>query len=249
MMLQSDGKISNDTTMYDQLAPQYRKYSECKIHYLNAIDNLVLKHIPVGAKSILDVGAGDGVRAVKIAKASNISKIVLAEPSPTMIALCQNQSVSDTWQVTAEELPQTNERFDVILCLWNVLGHIESNERRINALKNMAKLLSKDGKIYIDVNNRYNANSYGFIHTIRRFLYDSIFPSEKNGDVSFEWEVNGSKIPAMGHFFTPFEIANIIRQAGLKNVRRYIVDYETGLTKKHVFSGQLYYELSGVAES
>jgi len=242
-MLQSDGKISNDITMYDRLAPQYRKYSEYKIRYLNAIDDLVLKHIPVGAKSILDVGAGDGVRAVKIAKASHISRIVLAEPSPTMIALCRNQPVSDAWQVTAEDLPQTNERFDVILCLWNVLGHIESNEKRINALKKMAGLLSKDGRIYIDVNNRYNANSYGFIQTIRRFLYDSIFPSEKNGDVSFEWEVNGSKIPAMGHFFTPNETRKIIHNSGLCIGQKFAVDYQSGNIQNFSFQGQLFYIL------
>ena len=48
------------------LAPHYRDYSASKAPYLDAIDKIIVDRIPAGARSLLDVGAGDGVRAVKI---------------------------------------------------------------------------------------------------------------------------------------------------------------------------------------
>jgi 2-polyprenyl-3-methyl-5-hydroxy-6-metoxy-1,4-benzoquinol methylase len=75
----------------------------------------------------------------------------------------------------------TGDPFDAILCLWNVLGHIESNQKRLTALKNMKGLLSPKGTIFIDVNNRYNANSYGYFRTLGRLLFDVIHPPKKRG--------------------------------------------------------------------
>ena len=64
--------------MYDALASQYRQYSMAKAAYIEAVDRLVVQHIPPRAESLLDVGAGDGVRAVRIAQARGISTVVLS---------------------------------------------------------------------------------------------------------------------------------------------------------------------------
>ena len=68
--------------------------------------------------------------------------------------------------VAAEDLP-ANERFDVITCLWNVLGSVVDSDRRLRALKKMGSLLTEHGRLFVDVNNRYNARAWD---DIRDFL-------------------------------------------------------------------------------
>lgn len=230
--------------MYDALALHYREYSDSKVAYLEAIDRLVIGRILPGTKSLLDVGAGDGVRAVRIAQARQIPTVVLAEPSEGMIAKCREQQVTDIWPVSAESLPDTGQRFEVITCLWNVLGHIPNHAARVRSLQSMRRLLAPEGVIFFDVNNRYNARSYGLLRTVGRMLYDFIRPSETNGDVSFDWHVDGKVIPSMGHLFTPGEVVRLIRESGLQMYHRYVVNYRTGRQGRFVFEGQLLYEVS-----
>ena len=130
--------------------------------------------IPRGSKNLLDIGAGDGHRAMKIAKMSQISDIILCDPEPSMIELCKKHNVSDIWMTSAETIVYNKNKFDVILCLWNVIGHINSNDNRIKALNIMSELLSSNGLLFIDFSNRYNAKYYGYLKTFGRYIYDII---------------------------------------------------------------------------
>lgn len=229
--------------MYDALAPHYREHSNKKAAYLEAVERIVIQRIPPGARSLLDVGAGDGVRAVRIAQARQISTLVLAEPCEAMIALCRQQPATEVWPVAAEALPETSQRFDVITCLWNVLGHVSDHAARVTALQNMRRLLAENGVIFFDVNNRYNARSYGWLEIVRRIFQDLLNPSEAHGDASFDWHIDGKTIRAMGHVFKPGEVANLVCEAELKVNRRYVVDYQTGQQLRFVFGGQLLCEV------
>ena len=55
----------------------------------------------------------------------------------------------------AEDLHLVQAEFDIITCLWNVLGHIFPFARRIEVLRKFARLLSPQGKLFIDVSHRY----------------------------------------------------------------------------------------------
>ncbi len=228
--------------MYDTLAPHYRDYSASKAPYLDAIDKIIVDRIPAGARSLLDVGAGDGVRAVKITQAWHLSELVLAEPSVAMVTLCKQLPVSEVWQVAAQELPVTERRFYVITCLWNVLGHVSSAPERLVALQKMREFLKPEGVLFFDVNNRYNALSYGWLQVVGRFFYDLCLPNNTKGDATFQWAIDGETITAMGHVFTPREINYLLHEAGLRVRRRYVMDYRTGQSRRFVFEGQLLYE-------
>ena len=104
-----------------------------------------------------------------------------------MRKLCRQGTQAVIWPLRAEELPEVEDRFSVITCLWNVLGHVETNQKRLTALTRMRRLLSDDGVIFIDVNNRYNAVNYGVLPTIGRMLYDFIAPAETNGNAQVTW--------------------------------------------------------------
>jgi SAM-dependent methyltransferase len=229
-------------TSYDRLAPFYRSYSERRAAYLNAIDRLIIERISPSAKSLLDVGSGDGLRAARLASTRALSRLVLSDPSEEMAARCRLQPTAEVWPVAAEDLPDTAESFDIITCLWNVMGLIANSAKRVEALRKMCSLLSTEGQLFLDVNNRYNARAYGWWPTCGRALYDLFHPSETNGDVSFTWQVGDRSISSRGHVFTPGEMKGLIASAGLKVKRRYIVDYQTGAERRFVFEGQLFYE-------
>jgi SAM-dependent methyltransferase len=228
---------------YDALAPHFREYSRTKAEYLNAVDQLLIRFISDEADSLLDVGAGDGLRAARLTQSRQIQKLVLVDPSDVMAKYCRQQNATEVWCATAEELPESDRRFDVITCLWNVLGHVPSHDGRLMALRRMRSLLAEGGQIFLDVNNRYNARAYGWLSTLGRVLYDKVKPSVTNGDVTFIWHVDGRVIQAHGHVFTPREMSDLISRSRLKVARRFIVDYRTGRLRRSVFAGQLLYEL------
>lgn len=234
--------MSNE--MYDALANYYREYSEKKSKYLESVDKLVINSIPDQAKNLLDVGAGDGVRGMLIAREKKIKRIILCDSSIEMVKKCRELNPSDVWQINAEDLPETNERFDVIICLWNVLGHIETREKRVLALTKMKNLLSSTGLIFFDVNNRHNASSYGLFKVIGRVIIDTINPDEKRGNTEYEWKIGKKVFPGMGHLFTPVEIKSIIKSSGLRVKSFLTINYNNGNVSKSFLNGQLFFVVS-----
>jgi SAM-dependent methyltransferase len=227
---------------YDRLAPHYRAYAEARAAYLGAVDRFVIEHSPRGGR-MLDVGSGDGVRAASIGRALGATHVVLCEPSAAMASLCRDQAVAAVWTDRAECLRQSEERFDVVTCLWNVLGHLPDRDARIAALEGMRRLLAPEGRLFCDVNNRHNARAYGPGTVMLRRLLDKVAPDERRGDASFEWNVGGERIPARGHLFTPTEMDGLIRAGQLEVEERMTIDYVSGQMSPSARAGQLVYRL------
>src|SRR5580704_17421146 len=124
-----DPPILDPVAAYDRIRPVFARIAEKRRAYLDSVDQLVISGIPTGARSMLDVGSGDGVRARRIAQARNIAELVLLEPSVAM------QGAEPKVQtMRAEELHLIDGEFDVITCLWNVLGHIFPAASRLEVL-------------------------------------------------------------------------------------------------------------------
>jgi len=158
-----------------------------------------------------------------------------------MAELCRKLPSTEVWPLAAQDLPDSTDKFDVITCLWNVLGHLESHKTRQAALRKMSHMLSPNGLIFVDVNNRYNARSYGLLKSGFRFFYDVILPSEANGDVSFIWHVSERSIQASGHVFRPAEIETLLKEAGLRILERFVIDDKTGKLRRFKCEGHLLY--------
>ena len=228
-------------SIYDALAPHYREYARGRTAYLTAVDRFVIDHAPGRVQTLLDVGAGDGVRAIGLARSLKAARIVLCEPSHEMAARCRALGAEAVWEATVEELPAEDRKFDVILCLWNVLGHLADRRRRLAALQGMRRLIAPGGAIFLDVNNRHNAAAYGRVTVLARRIVDFVAPDERRGDTRFRWTIGGLNLPATGHLFTPAEIEGMIEESGLRVVRRTAVDYATGAYSTTPFRGQLLY--------
>jgi SAM-dependent methyltransferase len=226
---------------YDRIAPVYARIAARRAAYLGAVDRLILAHVPAGARTMLDVGAADGARAARIAQAAAIDELTLLEPSAAMRAQCP--AGATLWTLRAEQLGSREGRFDLITCLWNVLGHIFPAPARGEALRQCARLVAPGGRICVDVSHRYNARHYGAAATLARFLRDRLAPGETNGDVTVNWDVDGTRCTTSGHVFTHREFAALARSARLRIERRYAVDYATGALRRCGFEGNLLYVL------
>lgn len=240
---------------YSCLAPHYANLSQRRGAYLRRIEKVIVSRVSKGSQSLLDVGAGDGSRTLQIAQECGIKHIVLVEPSPEMVAPAAG--TAEIWNIRAEEMgnhiaaagglrnprvsTQTSARFDVITCLWNVLGHIHSFETRVRAMRAMHDLLAPEGKCFVDVNHRYNIRSYGLFATGARFVSDSIFYKAANADVVAEWNIGTESISTPGHVFIDREIRQLAHAAGLIIEERIVVDYESGKIRRFAFEGNLLY--------
>jgi len=226
---------------YDAFAPFYSAYAGPRAPYLRTVEDVVIAHAPE-AGSLLDVGAGDGSRALRIVQAAKLARLVLLEPSPGMRAQCP-RSV-EIWPNSAVDVPDSGLPFDVITCLWNVLGHLEGPEQRLSALRKLRNRMAPQGMVFLDVSHRYNAASYGWRMTLLRMAGDFFLRSRKQGDVTVVRKAGEQTIRTTGHVFTHREIKRLVRQAGLKILRRWIISYETGRESKLPFRGHLLYQLA-----
>jgi SAM-dependent methyltransferase len=249
---------------YDRLAAHYADLSHRRELYLRGVEREIISRIPKGSRSLLDVGAGDGIRALRIASQMRIERVVLVEPSKEMAS--RSGKLAEVWPVRAEDLlldtadenrracgpgtdegvrPHTilsnsiTERFDIITCLWNVLGHIPTEAKRLSALTAIAGLLAPQGLFFLDVNHRYNVSSYGVLPTSARWIHDLFSPGETNGDVLANWGEAG--ISTYGHVFTHSEIMRLCGAARLDLEERLVIDYDDGRIRRFAFEGNLLY--------
>ena len=233
--------IVDPVAAYDQLAADYSQFSNQRAAYLRSVEAQIISRIAAGGKSLLDLGAGDGSRAFRIAGKAGISRVVLLEPSFQMVRGVPANV--EPWPIRAEELrpEEIPERFDLITCLWNVLGHIWGSAKRVAALKNAAQLLSPSGLLFVDVIHRYNVRSYGALATTARWLRDHVVPAETNGDVVAHWQTRAGTISTYGHVFTDGEIRRLANLAGLECSERAVIDYESGMIQRFSCMGNLLY--------
>jgi 2-polyprenyl-3-methyl-5-hydroxy-6-metoxy-1,4-benzoquinol methylase len=234
--------ILDPVAAYDRIGPVFARIAEQRRAYLDAIDRLVVSEIPAGSRSLLDMGAGDGRRARRIAQARDIAELVLLEPS---VAMQDGNATIQTMR--AEELHLVGGQFDVIICLWNVLGHIFPAASRREVLCQFARLLAPRGRIFVDVQHRYNARHYGAIPTALRYLRDRLRWNETNGDVAVVWDVEQVQCTTRGHVFTHGEFRSLAQTAGLKIEKRFAVDYATGECRRWSIEGHLLYVLRTTA--
>jgi len=191
---------------------------------------------------MLDVGSGDGKRAMALVKELKVKNITLCDSSKEMVKLCQKLKPSKVISCKAEELP-IDQKYDIVTCLWNVMGHIESTQKRIEALSRMGKSLKTNGLIFFDINNRYNGSAYGYFKVLNRIILDIILPDDTRGDTTYDWKIKEKVVTSMGHLFTPREVDNLIIKTGLKIVKKIAVDYSTGKISNSLIRGQLLYIL------
>ena len=193
----------------------YRK----RFLYLNAVDSYIstLKKNP----SLLDLGAGNGERTNRIAKKMN-AQVTTVDIAVSSYESCKKNSFV-SYQENIESFCIKNT-FDIITCLWSVMGYVNT----YNTLKNVKSMLATDGVFFFDVNVRYNIAEYGLYNCARNLLSDFFVRSSG-------FEIGGCKV----YLFNYWELDGILKKIGFKYKKIYL-NYSTG-KRTCVFMGQLLY--------
>jgi len=117
-----------------------------------------------------------------------------------------------------------NQKFDAIFCI-AVLNHIPSKELRIKVLKNIKKVLKKDGILIMTNWNLYQKKYFPFI--IKKFFLTifSFFNLSKKkldfGDLFIPWKSKNKIIKRYYHAFTIRELSNLFKQTGFRVIKKY----------------------------
>ena len=230
---------------YTQFAKSYAQYAVGRQFYLSAVNNFIKQETGT-VETMVDVGSGDGKRSRQISELLNIKNITLIDNSEGMIDLAQNiPGVFIMKMDISSTESKSDKKYDLVLCLWNVLGHITADKRKI-ALRNIASLVNNNGIIFLDVNNRYNIANYGIKSVFKNILKDIFIPKKSNGDFDLKIDIDGTRINTIVHIFRPIEIENLLKSAGLHISKRKIIDYKTGKIKDYFWQGQLVYKLTKI---
>ncbi|MBZ5507103.1 MAG: class I SAM-dependent methyltransferase [Acidobacteriia bacterium] len=243
--IHQEPKVTGAVTAYDALAPFYKSISAARSPYLEAVEKIIATGVR-GAGSLLDIGAGDATRTCIIAETAGIQNVVAVEPSAAMRARCEKKV--HFWECRAEEIPETDLKFDVIVCLWNVLGHIQTTEERLLTLAKAKRLLSPNGVMFVDVNHRYNAVVHGWSRTLWHMLRDYFFWSDTNGDVIVSWKIGSRPVCTHGHLFTQKELKILFQSAGFVIKGEWVLNYRTGTVCKSPLRGSLLYRLEAAQD-
>jgi 2-polyprenyl-3-methyl-5-hydroxy-6-metoxy-1,4-benzoquinol methylase len=236
--------ISDPVAAYDAIAASYDQLAARRGPYLAGIDRLIAQGVPAGSRSLLDIGAGDGRRGLRLATARGIRTVVLVEPSAGMRASHPRGRLGvESLPLRAEDLRHLEPGFDVIVCLWNVLGHVAGQSARIEVLRQCGRLLTPRGRIFIDLSHRYNTRHYGLATTAARYIGDHLWPRETRGDVVVAWHDGPEPIRTFGHVFTDCEIQGMCQAAGLAVEQRFVIDYATGREQRRAWQGHLLFVL------
>lgn len=236
--MDTNKNLLDSKNYYNSISSEYFIYREQRKPYLDKVDSIIINDFRDKAKKILDVGAGDGLRGVKIFKNIQADVICLVEESNEMATNIKKINGVDIFVGSIQQF-NSDKKFDIILCLWNVLGHVKTFNERISILKLLKSYLSENGVIVIDFNNRYNYIHYGITQALRNIV-KSIFKREAG------WFIVNNRDGTMQspvYIHNYFEIKNIILKAGLHIEKLTIIDYDNGRIKNNLFQGQYLFYL------
>lgn len=230
--------LLNSKQYYDSIAEEYAFIKKQKRSYLDKVDSIIINDFFQRSKKVLDVGAGDGLRGVKIFKQIEAKTICLVEESGEMIKNIGSLEGVEVFVGSIRNFP-CQQDFDLILCLWNVLGHINNFQERVQILTLMKNCLSKNGVIAIDFNNRFNYKNYGVMNVIRNIIM-SFFGKETGW---FELKNHNNDIISRVYIHNYFEIKKIISQSGLRVKDLKVINYDDGTIHDNIFQGQYLFYL------
>lgn len=228
-------------TIYDAFAEKYRAYSETKSAYISAVDTLIAEQLNAGVGTMLDYGAGDGVRGAVLAERLSPEQFFQADISAEMVARCEALGRAEgVFLVSDPKWSDPLPPLDTVVSLWNVLGHLPNTKARRDLLADLHALMAPGARLCIDVNNRHYIG-YGRWTSLGRRMVDALRPDYRRGDTKFTWKIDGVDYPASGHFFTPAEMRDLLETAGFKIEQKVSVDYQTGAVSAALTRGQLFY--------
>ncbi len=173
--------------------------------------------LPADAR-IVDVGSGNGRHARSLASAGH--PVVAVDFARNLLLIGRRGSRGRVWgraidwvQADAAALPLRSESMDAALCV-AVLHHLPSRDERIAALREIRRVLSVRGRVFVSV-WALDQPRFRKVLDARKQL-----PPEARGDVEVPWTMpDGVVIPRYYHLFQEGELEPLIIESGLHGER------------------------------
>jgi ubiquinone/menaquinone biosynthesis C-methylase UbiE len=208
---------------FNELANSYDEKSLNRISYLNSIDNLIINTLIEKDYKLLDIGCGTGKRTKELKLKLSLSEVYGCDISPNMIDMAKRNIENVIFQ-DMSDLTYNDKEFDVLTCLFNSFGCLNTKKKRFATLKHFNRVLKDDGILFIDVMN--------FCLLAR--------PFKGNGDKFFKLNIEDKEVEGYVHGFTHNEMKKLLKESGFK-YNKFIVGYDDGKLHRDNTKGQLFY--------
>ncbi len=148
---------------------------------------------------LLDVGCGIGNSILPFAK--NGFECFGVDISTEMIRLAKRFSEKHGMKINLKEgdilsIDFQKNKFDYVISI-AVLHHLDSEEKRLKALKEIKRVLKKGGNIFLTVWNK----------------------KTKQNDAYMPWTSKGVKYERYYHFFGKRELKDLLEKSGFREIR------------------------------
>ncbi|KDQ69926.1 class I SAM-dependent methyltransferase [Streptomyces sp. NTK 937] len=224
------GASVSSRRFYDAYAGGYDTYLRRHDGYLLAVEKAIAE--AAGGRSaiaLLDVGTGTGERLRRLVAELRPDRVVAIDESPEMVALARRNCPAAEVRALALGDPRLPSAipgaFDLVTCLSNVLGHVP-RDLLVPGLRQIRGLLKPGGAFVFDVNNRYNATSYGAFRVARNVLRDCVLPGGQ--DFTAAYRAGDEVLRTQVHLFRAPEVAALLREAGFESAHIGFRHYATG---------------------
>jgi SAM-dependent methyltransferase len=193
-------------------------------NYIEAVDRHFLELARNSGKNWLDIGSGDGLRAVRL---NQLLEKTLTLMEPSRLLSYDFEEAHPDVSVIRSTLSSANvsRQFDLVSMLWNVVGHLNSLE---DSLRRIHGMLAEDGVLFLDANSPFN---------VRRFGLQAVFRNlARKGQIQFSWPESNS--PGRVNFFGSRVLSEKLKSAGFDPSFHYI-DYDNGLPALSEYTGSI----------
>jgi len=155
---------------------------------------------------VADIGCGNGRHLIPCAQ--HCQTAIGMDISRNLLSIVE-QKLKDL----DIQLPLNDESVDAVLYIAS-LHNVEGRDNRIQSLKEVNRILKKDGTAFISVWSRWQDK---FRMQFLKKWFTQIGKSEF-GDIDIYWRQHGLDIPRFYHLYSKKEFVSDIRQAGLEIV-------------------------------
>ncbi|RJO59111.1 class I SAM-dependent methyltransferase [Candidatus Parcubacteria bacterium] len=211
----ADRIIADNQKVYETIAEQFSQ-----TRHFNWPDfQDFLEYIKAGDK-VLDAGCGNG-RFLELLKNKPVEYWGI-DSSPKLVGLAKQKFPNQRFQTASIlALPYPDQTFDVVLCL-ATLHHIPSDIYRHQAMRELARVLKKDGLLIL---LNWNLWQVGWWRGQLRICLKKIFQGLPLdfGDVFKYWKNSDGEIIGKRylHGFTFWELKKLAESSGLQTLRQY----------------------------
>ena len=163
---------------------------------------------------IVDVGSGNGRHLIPSSKQCNYA--IGIDVSTEMLKVVQekivNEKINNVTLIhsSAENIPLKNNSADAVLYI-AALHSIPGRENRVKSLKEIKRILKKDGKLLVSVWSRYQDKFR------KKFLKESLNKKKIGfGDKYVYWTQDKLDVKRFYHLYSKKELIEELNEAGFK---------------------------------